>query len=131
MNPYGLFAFIAVGMVEIILAARMRRHRIDLRPHEGITAGKSAIWQVNVFNPGNYHARGRRLLRWLVGLLALSLLVLVWLVAQGGRSTHRGPNLPHMFPRTGPGAGQCRRLTDINPEIPPCTVLLAAPAWLL
>lgn len=86
MSGHGLLAFIALGMLEIVLMGLLRGHRIDLRPHEGPTAGRSRIWQLNVLDPRNYDLKGRRLLRWLFLLILLSLFTMVWLVFSAGRA---------------------------------------------
>jgi hypothetical protein len=64
----------------------LRPHRVDLRPHQGVEAGRSRIWQANVLDPRNYDAKGRRLLRWLVLLNVLLLAVIVWLVLSAGQA---------------------------------------------
>ena len=87
MSEPGLLAFIALGMMEIVLVGMLRAHRIDLRPHQGVEAGRSRIWQVNVLDPRNYDSRGKRLLRWLVLLNVLSLAVIVWLVLSAGQAS--------------------------------------------
>lgn len=57
---------IFLGMGMMILLARLRDHRIDLGPRQGVWDGRSGMWQVNVLSSRNYDARGKALLRWLV-----------------------------------------------------------------
>ncbi|HSY84507.1 MAG TPA: hypothetical protein VK807_22275 [Gemmatimonadaceae bacterium] len=62
------------GVASIAFTYRLARYRVDLAPFNSPYDGTSRIWQVNVFRPSNYNARGRRLLPWLYVLTTLTAL---------------------------------------------------------
>jgi hypothetical protein len=62
------------GVATIAFTYHLARYRVDLTPFNSPYDGVSRIWQVNVFRPSNYNARGRRLLPWLYFLSTLSAL---------------------------------------------------------
>lgn len=64
MAAAGLTAFVAC-VASMVVLVRLRPHRTDLRPEQHIGEGRSAIWQVNAFDPRNYDPAGRALLRWI------------------------------------------------------------------
>lgn len=72
MHREGLLAVMVCLFVWIlVLLARLRMHRTDLRSNQGFWEGESRVWQQNVLSPRNYDAGGKRLLRWMFVALAL------------------------------------------------------------
>jgi hypothetical protein len=71
-----LTAFLTVVTMTIV-NVRLREHRTDLRPDQHFGEGRSWAWQVNVMNPANYDAVGRKRVRTLYLLQALLMLCFV------------------------------------------------------
>lgn len=70
----GFLQALSIGaptFLSICLFLRLRPHRVDLQPGQGMFDGESQLWQVNVFSRNNYDPRGRWLLRWLIGAMLL------------------------------------------------------------
>ncbi len=67
----GAVVFVIAGLTNLAFVSSLRQYRIDLAPGESWTHGRPAIWQLNVFNPDNYNALGRRRLSWAYAGLAI------------------------------------------------------------
>lgn len=70
-----LAASLLIGpfLVGYILLAQLRLHRTDLKGRQTVFQGSSLFWQLNVFNPRNYNAAGKKLLRWYIAVQVLQL----------------------------------------------------------
>lgn len=80
MRLAGILLLIILFIGQFILLARLRRHRVDLEPHESFSEGSSGLWQVNVFHRRNYDASGRRVLGWYLLTWMLFAATFFWLL---------------------------------------------------
>jgi hypothetical protein len=72
-----IFGIAAIGLpllMNAFLLLKLREHRTDLSPNQGVFDGKSRFSQINVLRASNYTAAGRRLLLWYVGGLLVQAL---------------------------------------------------------
>jgi len=72
-----VISIVVLMMVYVVLIYHLNRYRCDIDPKDGLGAGRSRVWQINVLRWSNYHPAGHRLLLvlYLVHGLFLALLV--------------------------------------------------------
>jgi hypothetical protein len=70
-----IIAFGLCVVLNPVLLALLRPHRVDLAPHQSFTEGRSRAWQENVFSFQNYDRSGKRLVVLLIAVQG------IWLVA--------------------------------------------------
>ncbi len=69
--------WLVAGVAMVVLIYRSPEHRIDNPPGHNPGYGASRIWQVNVFNPGNYGLQSRAFYWRLVGTFVLEVVLLL------------------------------------------------------
>lgn len=63
---------------------RMHRHRIDIDPRrEGLWAGRSFLWQINLLKPSNYDDQGKRFFPLLIVCILLQVIAVLAMVQYG------------------------------------------------
>ncbi len=80
MKPAGavliVLSFVA-GLFNLARALKLQDNRIDVHPGEGLGAGRSPVWQLNMLTPANYRASCRSSVRWLQAGLAFQFVLML------------------------------------------------------